>query len=962
MSEEKMPKKKQLLPFDGKKELGIRKFWKREKIPEVVRRQSSKEENRFYFMDGPPYATGHIHMGTALNKILKDVAIRSKRMQGFNVFDRPGYDCHGLPIEKKVEEKLGFDKKQQIEEYGVAKFIEQCRHFATQFIEVMNSEFDNLGVWMDWENPYLTLSDGYIEAIWWTFKKADEKGLLYKGLYPVHICPRCETAVAYNEIEYDKRTDESIYVKFPVEEKKSTFLVIWTTTPWTLPGNSGVMANPNFEYAFVKLSNGETWIIAKEKVQGLMDVIEAGYAIEKVVKGKQLEGMRYLNPLHKKLRLPEMQNAYRVIMSERYVNLEEGSGLVHCAPGHGKEDFDAGNKAGLPAISPVEMNGLLKPEAGKYAGKKCGAVDKEIIDDLDEDGVLVYKHPYTHEYPLCWRCKNPLLMLSIEQWFFQIRSIQERMLELNKQVNWVPLWMRDRMHNWLEGIADWPISRARYWGVPLPIWICEQCGGKRVVGSRKELQSLSKTKNIDMHKPGIDAVEIKCNCGGKMKRITEVLDVWFDAGVSSWAALGFPDEEKKFGQFWPAGLNIEMTEQVRGWWNSQLILSTICFDEKPFEAIAVHGKVLGLGKKKMSKSKGNIVAPKEVIEKYNRDYLRYYLITNSRGEDFECDDASFKDIHRFFNILWNAYNYAAIYLDPNLQNSAKIDAKGLATEDKWVLSKVNSLVNGILLAYNNYTFFKATAAIERFVMEELSRTYIKLVRERALGEGKEKVSRTMAYVLDRLLRLLAPVTPHIAEYLYQALKSEKMPKSVHLLSLPEVDKKLVNKKLELEFEKAKQLTQTVLSMREENKLRRRWKLHQLVVVSKTGKEFSRLKGVIASSCNVQSVVLDKKKPRKGKYAEKAFADMRLFLNLEADSELREKWEMQELRRRIQEMRKQAKLQPGQKAKLRIACSDKQFLEKHRKEIEESSNVELLDTKKKLSEKLLERHFALQIVK
>ncbi len=957
-----MIKKKLLEAFDCKKEESIRRFWKKDGIPEKVRKQSQKQKETFYFMDGPPYATGHIHMGTALNKVLKDVSMRSKRMQGLNVFDRPGYDCHGVPTEKKVEEKLGFNNKQQIEEYGVGKFTDQCRHFATQFIEVMNKEFDNIGVWMDWKNPYLTLDDDYIEAIWGSFKKADEKGLLYQGLYPVHICPRCETVVAFNEIEYTKQTDESIYVKFPVKDMKETFLVIWTTTPWTLPGNTGVMVNPNFDYAFVKLSNGETWVVAEEKVQSLMDAIEAGYAIEKVVKGKELEGMQYKNPLRKKLKLPELPKAYRVVLSERYVNLEEGTGLVHCAPGHGKEDYEVGSKAGLPAISPVKLNGLLKDEAGKYAGKKCRIVDKEIIEDLEYDKMLVYKHGHTHDYPVCWRCKTPLLMLSVKQWFLQIRSIQEKMLGLNKEVNWVPSWMKDRMHNWLESISDWPISRARYWGTPLPIWICNKCENKKVIGSRKELRELSRVKEIEMHKPGIDKIEFGCNCGGTMKRVPEILDVWFDSGVSSWAALGYPEEKELFEKFWPANLNLEGTDQFRGWWNSQLILSTICFDKAPFENILVHGIILDLEKKKMSKSIGNIIQPKEIIEKYNRDYLRYYLVNTSKGEDFAFSWDAFKDIHRFFNVLGNSYNYALIYLDLDIEKAETIDEKKLKVEDKWIISKLHSMTEEVLNAYNNYTYSKATASIENFVMEELSRTYIKIVRDRTEGEEAKAVSQTMSYVIDRLLRLMAPITPHITEYFYQHLKEGKMPESVHLLSLPEFDNKKVNKKLEEEFEKGKQVTQIVLSMREENKLRRRWPLNELVIVSKTGKELNKIKNVIAGSCNVKKVSLDKKKPKKGKWAEKEFEDLKLFLNIEADDDLKENWELQELRRKIQSLRKEAKLMPGEKTKLKIACDKPEFLEKYKEEIEASTNTEFVETKKKPTEKLIERKFGLQIVK
>ncbi|MEM0360814.1 MAG: class I tRNA ligase family protein, partial [Candidatus Diapherotrites archaeon] len=461
----------ELKPYSALEEAKIQDFWKKNKIMDKARAQSSKKKKPFYFMDGPPYATGHIHMGTALNKILKDVAMRSRRMLGYNVFDRPGYDTHGLPIENRVEKELGLKDKREIEALGVEKFVEECRSFATKYIGTMNSEFENLGVWMDWNDPYITLENEYIEAIWWAFKKAEEKGLLYLGQYPVHVCPHCGTAVAYNEIEYTKQTDTSVYVKFPLKDKKSEFLVVWTTTPWTLPGNTGVMVNPDFEYSFVKLSNGETWIIAKEKVQGLMDAIEAGFTIERTVKGKELEGLQYENPLSKHLKLPKMDGAYRVILSQRYVNLEEGTGLVHTAPGHGKEDFEEGSRQGLPAISPVEINGLMTEEAGKYAGKKARIVDEEIISDLEAEGALVFKHPYTHDYPVCWRCNSPLLMLSTPQWFFSIKKIQGKLLEENKKVQWIPPWMQARMQNWLESLGDWPVSRKRYWGTPLPIWV-----------------------------------------------------------------------------------------------------------------------------------------------------------------------------------------------------------------------------------------------------------------------------------------------------------------------------------------------------------------------------------------------------------------------------------------------------------------------------------------------------------
>ncbi|MCX6799092.1 MAG: isoleucine--tRNA ligase [Candidatus Diapherotrites archaeon] len=952
--------KKLLQPYRREKEEEIKRFWEKKKIPDSVRRQSAKQKKPFYFMDGPPYATGHVHMGTALNKILKDVAIRSKRMQGYCVFDRPGYDTHGLPIENKVEQLLGFTGKKDIEKYGVKPFVEECKKFATQFIDVMNAEFLDLGIWMDWENPYLTLTDDYIEAIWWTFKMAHEQNLLYLGKYPVHVCPHCETAVAYNEIEYVKQTDTSIFAKFPVAGKENTFLVVWTTTPWTLPGNTGVMVHPRFDYAQIALSNGEHWIVAKDLVQKLMDVAEAGYTLEREFKGKEMEGWRYTLPIAKNLKMPEMPTAYRVILNERYVNLEDGTGLVHTAPGHGKEDFDAGTKAGLPALTPVAIDGTLTEEAGKYAGKKAREVDAEIISDLEAEGALVYKHPYTHDYPVCWRCKSPLLMLGMQQWFFKISAIQKRLVELNKETKWVPRYMQDRMHNWLEQLGDWPISRARYWGTPLPIWRCEKCGEIKVIGSVKELEKESGKKKVDLHKPEIDSVELRCKCGSAMRRIPEVLDVWFDSGVSSWAALGYPREKKLFERFWPATLNLEGPDQFRGWWNSQLILSTIAFNKKPFESILVHGLITDLDKIKMSKSRGNAVTPREVMEKHNRDALRFYLVGKSTGEDVAFDWNSFKDISRFFNTLWNSCNYASMYLQLDMRKAGKISAKGLAVEDRWIISKTNSLAGAVLEAFNSYNFYKATAGLDNFVLEELSRTYIKLIRGKAdTPQGKKQVGKTMSYVLDSLLRLLAPITPHFSEYIFQHLRSAKMPASVHLLQLPAADKKLVDAELEKEMEKAKEISQAVLSLREEQKKRLRWPLRELVLVTKTGKEFRKALPVIQTTANVKKIREATAKPAAREFAEKQCGEVLILLDVSADQALKDEWEFEELRRRVQEKRKEAKLQPGQEARLLVECSDPGFIVRFKKQLEKETNTIVLQGKGNM-EKLLDREFFVEV--
>ncbi|RLG12618.1 hypothetical protein DRN73_02045 [Candidatus Pacearchaeota archaeon] len=464
----------------------ILEFWKKKKIYEKSKKKNSKGK-KFYMMDGPPYATGNIHMGTALNKILKDVTMRSQRLQGKNVFDRPGYDTHGVPIEIQIEKEIGSKSKKDIEKYGVKKFIEKCKKFATQYIGVMNSEFENLGVWMDFSNPYLTLDKEYIEKIWETFKYADKKNLLYLGKYPVHVCPRCETVVAFNEIEYGKQEDTSIFVKFRLKNEKNTYLIIWTTTPWTLPGNTGVMANPNFVYQKIKLSNGEHWIMAKKLIPEIMGKLEIGYTPEKEFLGKEMNEWQYEMPLEKYINI-KLKKLRKVVLSSRYVNLEEGTGLVHSAPGHGKEDFEVGKKTGLDIVSPVDIKGILTKEAGKYAGGKAREIDKEIINDLKKENMLVYEMKYTHDYPLCWRCHTPLLMISIPQWFLKISEIQKKILKENEKINWIPNYMKLRMKAWLEGISDWPVSRDRYWGTPLPIWVCNKCNKKIVIGSVKELE------------------------------------------------------------------------------------------------------------------------------------------------------------------------------------------------------------------------------------------------------------------------------------------------------------------------------------------------------------------------------------------------------------------------------------------------------------------------------------------
>lgn len=899
---------------DAKYEEDILKFWEDNKIYEKSKKKNAKGK-KFYMMDGPPYANANIHLGTALNKTLKDVAMRSKRLQGFDVFDRPGYDTHGVPIEFKVEKEIGSRGKQDIEKYGVAKFVNRCREFATQYIEVMNSEFKNLGVWMDWNNPYLTLSDDYIEAIWHAFKEADKKGLLYLGKYPVHVCPRCETAVAYNEIEYGKQKDTSVYVKFALKKKKNTFLIIWTTTPWTLPANTGVMVNPGVDYVEAEMSSGERWIIAKDLLPKIMSTLEMGFTIKDEYKGKKMEGWEYISPLTNNLKL-KLKNAYKVILSARYVTTEDGTGLVHCAPGHGKEDFEVGRDNKLDAPSPVANNGVLTEEAGKYAGKKAREVDREIIDDLKASGDLVYEQIYEHDYPLCWRDKTPLLMISMPQWFLKISEIQKKLLKENENNYWVPDYMKLRMKAWLEGIGDWPVSRQRYWGTPLPIWYDEKTGDKVVVGSLDELKKLSGKKKIDLHKPGIDDIEIVCK-GKKLKRVPEVLDVWFDSGVSSWAALGYPAEDKKFKKYWPADLNIEGKDQVRGWWNSQMILSQISFDKKPFDAVMVHGMILDLGKKKMSKSGGNSVSPKEIIEKNSRDYMRYYLTKSSKGEDFSFDENEFRDIQKMFMLLLNTNNFV---------NQIAKGKQKIEIEDKWIISRFNRLVGEVTECYNKYRFPEAITKIETFLMTDLSRTYIQIIRDRS-----EEVQEVMNEIRLGLLKLLAPVVPFITEKVWQGLREKKVVKeeSIHLSEWPGGGK--TDNKLEENFVSLLKMIELGLAERDKVKIGLKWPLAK-AIVSCENKFDKSLLDIVAKQLNVKKVEI---KPGK---------ESRVELDVEMTPELEAEGYAREFARNVQAARKKSGLEKGDLIALKVGCDKKikEFLLQNINFLKERTNSSKID--------------------
>lgn len=872
----------------------IAEFWKKGRVYGKLKKKLARAKP-FYFLDGPPYATGSIHIGTAYNKIIKDTYIRFWRMFGFNVWDQPGYDTHGLPIEIQVEKQLQIRSKSDIERIGIEKFIKECRNFATKYIDIMGSQFIDLGVWMDWSNPYLTLTNEYIEGAWSTFKIAYEKKLLYNGLYPVHVCPHCETAVAYNEIEYAKVSDPSVYVKFPVKDKNKTttegsqaipvFLVIWTTTPWTLPANTGIMAHPAAEYVKVKTGD-QVLILAKDLLETVMQKIGCkDYLIIGSMKGKELEGLKYEHPLADIFQFQkELKNAHRVILSEQFVTLVDGTGLVHTAPGHGEEDYKAGTKAGLPIVSPVKLNGTFDDNCSEYSGMFVKAADRKLLEELSNRGLLLHEEKVSHDYPHCWRCNSPLLQISVPQWFFRVTKIRDTLIKENKKVNWFPSWAKQRFENWLENLGDWPISRQRYWGIPLPIWTCE-CGNIKVIGSRSELPKVPE----DFHKPYIDKITLPCKCGSRMKRIPDVLDVWFDSGVASWASLGYPKSRKQFNKLWPADLNVEGPDQIRGWWNSQLITSVITFGKAPFRNILFHGFILDNHGIKMSKSKGNVVTTDAVIEKYGRDVLRYYLLSSPSWDDFYFNWADVEAIAKSFIVIENTFNFIKIYVtNEGLKRNLKI-------EDKWILSKLNLLIETCTAYFSNYSCHKAAQEIHEFIVNDFSRWYIKIIRNRTWPayEGKDKAAAfyTLLEVARTLSKLIAPVCPFLAEHAYSLSGIDE---SVHLSNWPVSKKKLRNKKLEKDMETAKKVVELANSIRKEKGIKLRWPLQLLIV----NKRLCGMENLLAEMCNVKKVEF------KSDFKEtKETEGIKIYLETEITDELKKEALLREVIRKIQGMRK-----------------------------------------------------------
>ena len=829
-------------------EHSVQEYWNEGNIFEKVRTLRDGGED-FFFVDGPPYTTGHIHLGTAWNKIIKDCILRYQRMLGKNVIARAGYDMHGLPIEVRVEQNLGFSSKKDIERFGIGQFIDHCRTFAATNKDIMSEQFKRLGVWMDFDDPYQTMHPGYIEAAWWTLKRAEEEGMLEKGFRVVNWCPRCATAIADAEVEYWDERDPSIFVKFPLAGEDGGYLVIWTTTPWTLPASVAVAVHPEFSYARVEaIKDGKKEIlwIAEDLVE---PVLKKGrykdYTVTGTRKGRELCGLTYHSPLRTQVPLQE-EIPHRVVTAD-FVAMEN-TGMVHIAPGHGWDDYILGCAEGLPILCPVDIEGRFTEEGGRFSSMYVKEADPLVMEELGDH--LLARDQVVHRYGHCWRCKNPIIFRATSQWFLKASDLKDRMLEEVAKVTWYPEWAGSaRFYDWIKEARDWCISRQRYWGIPIPIWVCTVCGKHRVIGTIQELEEASGAPLEDPHRPWVDGVTISCPCGGSMHRVEDIFDVWFDSAVASWATLWFPSKKEAMERLWPADFITEGQDQTRGWFYSQLGASTIAFGRAPYRSVLMHGFALDADGRKMSKSLGNVVTPEEVIDAHGVDVLRLYVLSqNAPWDDLRFNWDGVKNVQRALNILWNVYRFPLPYMIMDtFTPEACMGSWGgsyvareystLSPEDRWIISRVNTLARQVSGDLTECQLHRASRSIISFILEDLSRWYVQLIRERMWLEGeasqKTRAYETMYYTLRTLLAVASPFIPHITEAMYRNLRLDGDPESVHMLEWHAGDVRLCDESLEQAMNTVKSFDEAQAFARQAGKRKLRWPVGECVVVADT---------------------------------------------------------------------------------------------------------------------------------
>ncbi len=785
-------------------------YWKENGIFEQsVQKNEGGEE--FSFFDGPPTANGKPHVGHILTRAMKDVVPRYQTMKGKHVLRKAGWDTQGLPVELEVEKTLGLNGKKGIEEYGIAPFNEQCRKSVWKYQSEWEKMSDRVGYWVDMENPYVTYHDDYIESEWWALKEIHKKGLLYKGHKIVPYCPRCGTAISSHEVAQGYKTvkETSAVARFRVKGKENTFILAWTTTPWTLPSNVALCMNPAEDYVEIE-ADGARYILAEALVGKFF---EEFCVIERKT-GKEYEGTAY-EPLFSYAQgdLQASKNDWKrvyEVVCDAYVTLTDGTGVVHIAPAFGQDDYNVGKNYALPVLSLVNEQGEFDGRCPELAGLFMKKADKVILEMLKAQGKLFRALPFEHDYPHCWRCDTPLMYYARSSWFIRTTAVKEELIKCNRSVNWIPETIKDgRMGNFLENVIDWGLSRDRYWGTPLPVWVCGDCGAFEVIGSKKELcEKCGAPEETELHRPYVDGLTCKCpKCGGEMKRTPEVIDCWFDSGSMPFAQYHYPFENKSvFEKTFPADFISEAVDQTRGWFYTLLVISTILFGKAPFKNCIVLGHVNDANGVKMSKHKGNVVDPYSILDKQGADAVRWYFYSGSfPWIPTRFGEEAVSEVQRKFQgTLWNTYAFFTLYAEIDGYDPSKYELKKckLTLMDKWVLSKLNTLIKKTDAWLAEYNITDSAREIQEFC-DELSNWYVRRGRDRywgsAMSEDKAAAYTTLYHVLVTLAKLIAPYTPFMAEMMYLNLVpafKKDAPKSVHLCEFPVCDGSAILPELE----------------------------------------------------------------------------------------------------------------------------------------------------------------------
>ena len=782
------------------------KFWKDNQIFEksVQLRQGAPA---YTFFDGPPTANGKPHIGHVLTRAMKDIIPRYKTMRGYDVLRKAGWDTHGLPVELEVEKELGLDGKEQIEQYGVIPFIQKCKESVWKYKGEWEVMSDRMGFWADMDNPYITYDNDYIESEWWALKAIYEKGLLYKGHKIVPYCPRCGTALSSHEVAqgYKEVKETSATVRFRVPDEENTYFLAWTTTPWTLPSNVSLCVNPDVTYAYVRVDGKETLIMAKDLIEAVLEGHDT--EIIKEVVGRELEYKHY-EPLFECTRKAAGGKDAFYVMVDDYVTTTDGTGIVHNAPAFGEDDYRVCKKYDLPFVQMVDSKGEMcggTPWDGVFVKK----ADPMVLKDLDERGLLFAAPRFEHSYPFCWRCDTPLIYYARSSWFIAMTKVKDRLIDYNRRINWIPETIKEgRMGNFLENVIDWGISRERYWGTPLPVWVCDKCGKIHVVGSRKELSELTGCdENVELHKPYVDPLTWKCECGGTMRREPVVIDCWFDSGSMPFAQWHYPFENKdKFERRYPANFISEAIDQTRGWFYTLSAIAACLFDSPAFLNCIVLGHVQDKEGRKMSKHIGNVVDPWVLLDNQGADAVRWYFYTSSMPwlpNRFSAEAVS-ESQRKYMGTFWNTYAFYILYADiDNFDPTRhKLVRENLTPMDRWILSRLNTLIGRVEAYLDDLKMTEAGREMQDF-MDDLSNWYVRRCRERYWGKDmtadKEAAYMTLYTVLKTMALISAPFTPFMSETMYQNMVrtvDKSAPESIHLCDWPKKDESFIDPELE----------------------------------------------------------------------------------------------------------------------------------------------------------------------